>query len=552
VSDIERPYYPIIYVRGYAGSRSEVEQTVATPYMGFNLGSTKIRQRWTGELSKHVFESPLVRLMKEFGYTDAYRDGTQAGAGHEYPARTVFIYRYYDRVSEELGSGGRPEIVEFARGLGDFILDIRRRICGQDPDRRSEFKVYLVAHSMGGLVCRCFLQNPDAGQPEARALVDKVFTYATPHNGIELAVLGNVPGFFSRNNSRNFNRNYMRLYLSLPRDAARTDALNGCFPEDRFFCLVGTNSRDYEPGAGLVRRVVGELSDGLVRIDNASVKGAPRAFVHRSHSGDYGIVNSEEGYQNLVRFLFGDYRVDGVLHVAEIRFPPKVRSAQQQGRSVRASYHFEVVARVRGAAWDLHRRTTEERSAVFRTFDEMLRADVPRSPKLFSLFLSRNARVNRRRPSLGFSIDIGVLVPEYEVGGTLFLDDHYDGGYLFRDKLNLELSRERDGEGWKVRYGFDSATPNRATRWAESLDAGMRFTIPIEQRSQPGIRASLELSVRLWEHGEPTPNAPPRGRPRDPEPDGLPEIVIRPLRELELPPDTDPLPIFAPQRSRSR
>jgi hypothetical protein len=41
---ITKPFYPIIYVRGYAMKQSEIEDTVATPYMGFNLGSTKIRQ----------------------------------------------------------------------------------------------------------------------------------------------------------------------------------------------------------------------------------------------------------------------------------------------------------------------------------------------------------------------------------------------------------------------------------------------------------------------------------------------------------------------------
>ena len=54
MSKIEHPYYPIIYIRGYAMTQSAVEDTVADPYMGFNLGSTKLRQlvraksfRWT-------------------------------------------------------------------------------------------------------------------------------------------------------------------------------------------------------------------------------------------------------------------------------------------------------------------------------------------------------------------------------------------------------------------------------------------------------------------------------------------------------------------------
>ena len=68
---------------------------------------------------------------------------------------------------------------------------------------------------------------------------------------------------------------------------------------------------------------VGDASDGLVRIRNATTRSkntngdgytySPHAFVHRSHSGFFGIVNSEEGYQNLIRFLFGDVRADMII-----------------------------------------------------------------------------------------------------------------------------------------------------------------------------------------------------------------------------------------------
>ena len=58
---------------------------------------------------------------------------------------------------------------------------------------------------------------------------------------------------------------------------------------------------------------MGPQTDGLVHIDNAYVRGAHRAYVHRSHSGPYGEVNSEEGYQNLRRFLFGRWAVSAAL-----------------------------------------------------------------------------------------------------------------------------------------------------------------------------------------------------------------------------------------------
>jgi len=69
------PYFPIIYVRGYAMTSAEIADAVSSPYMGFNVGATKLRKAWDGQVRRHVFESPLVRLMKDCGYRDIYADG---------------------------------------------------------------------------------------------------------------------------------------------------------------------------------------------------------------------------------------------------------------------------------------------------------------------------------------------------------------------------------------------------------------------------------------------------------------------------------------------
>lgn len=491
-------FHPIIFVRGYAGTEAAVEATTATPYMGFNLGSMKLRQRWTGAVERHVFESPLLRLMKEYGYLDAYRDGAEArpaAPGGRLPARSVFVFRYYDEVDE---AGERREIEAYAAGLGETILRVRELVCGDDANARAAFRVHLVAHSMGGLICRTLLQNHGVSTAEVRDLVDKVFTYGTPHNGIDFGVLGNVPGFFSVNNADNFNRRRMHEYLDLPGEPDRVDTLDDRFDPARFFCLVGTDNRDYSVGAGLTRRLVGPMSDGLVRIANATIRGAPRALVHRSHSGHYGMVNSEEGYQNLVRFLFGDCRADGVLKVESLPLPAKVQRALDAGRRVRASYYFEVVVRMRGATWDLHRRTVAEQSAIFRTYDELFppAGAETRHPYLFSVFLSAACRVKMRRASLGFSVDLGVPVPEYEIDGKPWLEDHHDGGYLYRDKLNFEVTMH---DGWSLRYGVDSKSPNRVSRTAGKPVAQMGdtivFSIPIRQATRPGMTAELQLRL---------------------------------------------------------
>src|SRR5262245_31674206 len=386
-TQLAAPYYPIIYVRGYAGTDSDIEDTVSDPYMGFNLGSTRLRTAWTGDTERYYFESPLVRLMKDFNYRDVYSAGLNLAEIDELPGgkiepRSITIYRYYDQVSSVFGEGKQVSMEDFGKGLGRLILKLRDRICA-DEAAKALFRVYLVGHSMGGLVIRCFLQNEQIGTAEARRCVDKVFTYATPHNGIEIEIIGNVPAFFSIQSVDNFNRARMCNYLGLPAGTDKVNTLNEKFDVDRFFCLIGTNAKDYTVAAGWSSRVVGSFSDGLVRLNNASVfdatgdpkrptKLAPRAYVHRSHSGYYGIVNSEEGFQNLTRFLFGDVRVDGLLEVRDITLPGELEQMRQKsGKEIRASYHFEAIARVRGVHWDLSRRVASENSTIFRKYGEL-------------------------------------------------------------------------------------------------------------------------------------------------------------------------------------
>jgi len=51
-TNAQHPYHPIIYVRGFAATQSEIDETVADPYMGFNIGSTKSRVAWTGDVKR--------------------------------------------------------------------------------------------------------------------------------------------------------------------------------------------------------------------------------------------------------------------------------------------------------------------------------------------------------------------------------------------------------------------------------------------------------------------------------------------------------------------
>ncbi len=172
----------------------------------------------------------------------------------------------------------------------------------------------------------------------------------------------------------------MAGYLGLPQGTTEVVSEIVGFPPERVFNLVGTNPADYLVAKGLSSWAVGESSDGLVRMDNATtfakVGGkqvdSPRAYAHRSHSGQYGIVNSEEGFQNLTRFLFGSVRADGWLDVFDVKLPEEVQQAYDRDHdSVRASYRFEIVAALRASQWQLHRRVVRENSAISRTYDEL-------------------------------------------------------------------------------------------------------------------------------------------------------------------------------------
>jgi len=523
----QHPFHPIIYVRGFAATQGEIEDTVSDPYMGFNIGSTKSRVVWTGDVKRFYFESPLVRLMGDHQYQDVFVEGDDLVAAERtdqpVPYRCIVIYRYYDEASKDFGDGkGTPPIRHFAQGLGALILRLRDKVCDNKDNKVTpeEFKVHLVAHSMGGLICRAFLQNKTLGKAEARAAVDKLFTYATPHNGIDMRIVRNVPAWLSFGDANNFNRDKMAGYLDVPKSDDVSLVTN--FPPERVFNLVGTNARDYAVAGGISAWAAGDASDGLVRIENATTHGpgangkdvtSPRAFVHRSHSGPYGVVNSEEGYQNLTRFLFGSLRADGILDIDDITLPVEVQKEFDDGKTVKASYQFEIAVSVRGVQWQMTRREVRENSAIFRSYDELFPGrpgtrrppDRQQSPRLFTVFLDPSKSV-KTSGSVSFAFDLKVLVPDYQVDGLLFLKRHYEGGFIYRQQILIEAIPDKQAlGGWRMKYGFQDTNPGKPGVDAETraLDGdgygpGVVFSIPIEQKARPGLKGTLRIEARNW------------------------------------------------------
>lgn len=525
---IRRPWFPIVYIRGFAATRGEIEDTVATPYMGFNLGATKIRQDHKGKIVRYVFESPLIRLMRDEGYVDCYRNGDFIPSDEPAPAKSVWIFRYYEKASNDLGDGERSTIPQIARDLRRFILRIRDQVCGEDAEAKRDFRVYLAAHSMGGLIARCYLQNlcvngtgdeqedaelelterprDDAGHIADHVhLVDKAFTYATPHNGIDLGGF-NAPDFGDLDpfHVRNFNRDVMRDYLALDRANShgdRVDSLNNAYDPNRFFCLVGTNYDDYDAFFGLSRRATGVGSDGLVMISNAVVNQAPRAFAHRSHSGHFGIVNSEEGYQNLRRFLLGDWRIDAWLYADEVTLPPAVAKMKADGREIRAAYNIDVGLRVRQGMYYLHERRVRQWSAVRREYDRWVKQQKP--AYLFSSYLLESAKApTSEDTALAFALDIALPQPTYEIKKRLWefwIDGHFEGIPLLQETLTFHL-RPRATVNL-LQYGIQD----------KETGAGAVKTTPSNQKVREGVyRIEIPLGFNANRRRKPAPSF--RGR----------------------------------------
>ena len=531
--------HPVIYIRGYAMTEGERNETASDPFCGFNVGSTVFRATADKKAAaeKFVFESPVLRLVTDFGYRHVYQNGAdimdpdwapprdasgQPVAG--IPPQSIVIYRYYDDGSGLLGAGRSKDIREYAKGLNTLVLKIRELVCAwKGPDGKdkpidlNDFRCYLVAHSMGGLVARAFLQNRTLSSDEARKCVDKLFTYATPHNGIDVAGF-NVPQWFSKDEANTFNRTEMENYLDIADVAKANEGRVDLLPEDalssdRVFTMVGTNRGDYEAGMGLVRAFVGHGSDGLVRISNATLWGCDRqakrltkpaatAYCYRSHSGYFGIVNSEEAYQNLSRFLFGDIRVDIWLHIESVSLPSALEGHADK---VEALYQFELLASPRGKRWYLTRRVSEEDSPACRTHTQLTnpKSEQDNAMYLSSVFLMNKARVNLKNPGLAYAMTVAARVPDYQVEKKFWPDQHYEGGNLFRDTAIVEMvPPTQGGDEWSVKFGWMSKADGIATKalkYKELTDAGMvQVDIPFENKKKPGIKGTIRLVVRPW------------------------------------------------------
>ena len=120
---------------------------------------------------------------------------------------------------------------------------------------------------------------------------------------------------------------------------------------------------------------------------------------------------------------------------------------------------------------------------------------------LFNVFLDMSQ--SQTGNSVAFAMDLCVRVPGYEVDRLLFLKDHFEGGYLFRDTVTLEATPPADPTAdWKFESSFvnEANRPRRNAQVVENTGDGLTFEIPIEQPQPPGIKARLRVKISYWNH----------------------------------------------------
>ncbi|MGW0948706.1 esterase/lipase family protein [Streptomyces sp. NPDC002623] len=455
---------PIIYVRGFAGGQSGIDGAVTDPFYGFNAGSTHIRIGSENKPGFYQFEGPLLRLHKDQQYQILVEGSQQVFLDTQpsVPRNTIWIHRFYDPSASTWG--GKPEEFRMEDAARD-LLELIDKVTAKSGAP----SVHLVAHSMGGLICRCLIQKilPDAGREPTDCVAD-LFTYGTPHGGITFdlgfGVLERLRDAIGINGAEIFGRERMYQYLTPgagkddeppdgwdPRAMPAGDGQPFAFPLSRVFCLVGTNPQDYDVAHGLSSAAVGARSDGLVQIDNAYVPGAQRAYVHRSHSGRYGLVNSEEGYQNLRRFLFGDLKVHAAL----------VDHRLQQNADT--AWQAEVRLSIRGLQIAMHERMSAHWCPIQLPFT----APDPGGVPLATTFLATRLISPNGSDAMRYALHLRILSLRKHHDGLFDFDDHIEQTADFDDILVVDVGADAGGsQVWAT--------------WNSAIDGPIRDYVPTD------------------------------------------------------------------------
>jgi PGAP1-like protein len=501
--DTARGFYPIVYVRGFAASAGEREETFYDTYYGYAATSVEKRNGVPPNyLRPIVFEGQLIRFLKEYGYVDAANGGlalaiSNAGGLQHNPTRSLWISRFYD--IDVLSEQVRP-IEEHAKELKDLICktipEELKQIEGVDLGAgEKDYRVILIAHSMGGLVARCLIQTV---LPDPKRWIHRFVTIGTPHGGIELSAVpdmleelvaakGNVFG------SAIFKEDRMREYLSLPKGKKTkvpVNSLNGTYPEGRCLCIVGSDHESYN----VTKKFTGSHSDGLVKQSNAYIEGAYWANVHRAHSGRRGIVNSFETYENLRRFLFGDTRVRIWLANLALKVEKGVGLKEEL-------FDVEFSLSVRGTGIFLHQRRQNPCENAQRFKRAELEAMKGKPIHLHTGFLDTSLRAPGEMQFSHFLL--AFRVSQHRVKDGFLFDTQYPERSIYSESMEARVTLAGQGTAKKpaVEYRWLSDVTNLEdpASWQKAVKSGEVFRF--ELRKADTLSGTLCVQPAPWPDG---------------------------------------------------
>lgn len=117
---------------------------------------------------------------------------------------------------------------------------------------------------------------------------------------------------------------------------------------------------------------------------------------------------------------------------------------------------------------------------------------------LSTVFLGNAWKTDPQQDSLAYSMTLGVRVPDYEVQNKLWFNDHYEGAYLFRDTVIIELiSPKTPAATWQVSYKWQGGS-NAVIPVPNLSGNGGTILIPFENKNNPGIRGKIRFTVSPW------------------------------------------------------
>ena len=86
----------------------------------------------------------------------------------------------------------------------------------------------------------------------------------------------------------------------------------------------------------------------------------------------------------------------------------------------------------------------------------------------------------------------------------LWLKQHFEGGYLYSKLIVVEATPDETAPaGWRLKYGFQDATPNVADIPSNAVLDGnvLKFAILVASpaNARPSITGQLRIEMRQWQ-----------------------------------------------------